>query len=142
MSRASRSGTRRLLRTLIHRDPLRWAHRNVHYHDESLESFEEARAYGGPLSTVEGATAFARYLSETLDPHELAKFSRTLEQRPPETPMLLLYARQDPMVPPSVGPRLAAQIPRARFVWLDDSSHFAYVDTPELVLGHVLEFLC
>lgn len=71
-------GTRGLLRALIHRDPLRWAHRNVHYHDESLKSLEEARAYGGPLSTVQGADAFARYLSDTLDPHELADFVRKL----------------------------------------------------------------
>jgi pimeloyl-ACP methyl ester carboxylesterase len=55
--------------------------------------------------------------------------------------MLLLYAREDPMVPPSVGPRLAALLPRAKFVWLDNSSHFAHVDTPELVLDHVIPFL-
>jgi len=134
-------GTRSLLRALVHRDPIRWAHRNVHYHDESLKSLEEARRYGDPLSTVEGVGAFARYLADTLDPREMATFVRTLQERPPETPMLLLYARQDPMVPPSVGPRLAALLPRARFAWLDDSSHFAHVDTPELVLEHVLPFL-
>jgi pimeloyl-ACP methyl ester carboxylesterase len=134
-------GTRSVLRALVHRDPLRWAHRNVHYHDESLKSLEEARAYGGPLSTAEGVGAFARYLADTLHPREMARFAKRLQASPPDTPMLLLYARQDPMVPPSVGPRLAALLPRARFEWLDESSHFAHVDTPELVLEHVLPFL-
>jgi len=134
-------GTRRLLRALVHRDPIRWAHRNVHYHDESLKSLEEARAYGTPLATIDGVSAFARYLSDTLNPSELASFAQRLAERPPETPMLLLYAREDPMVPPSVGPRLAQLLPRAQFEWLDDSSHFAHVDTPELVLDHVLPFL-
>ena len=46
----------------IRRDPLRWAHRNVHYHDESLKSLEEARAYGEPLARAGGAESFARYL--------------------------------------------------------------------------------
>ena len=85
--------------------------------------------------------AFGRYLSDTLDPRELAAFAERLRNNPPSTPMLLLYARQDPMVPPSVGPRLAELLPQAKFAWLDESSHFAHVDTPELVLDHVLPFL-
>jgi pimeloyl-ACP methyl ester carboxylesterase len=134
-------GTRAALRWAIHRDPMKWAFRNVHYRDESLKSQEEAREYGAPLSTPEGAADFARWLHDAVDPTELAAFGEALRLRAPEIPLLLLYAREDPMVPPSVGPRLAALLPRARFEWMDDTSHFAHVDTPQVVLDRLLPFL-
>jgi len=134
-------GARSLLRWMIHRDPTRWAFRNVHYYDETLKSLEEAREYSTPLSTNEGALAFSRYLSDAVDPSELATFVETLRTRCPKTPLMLAYAREDPMVPPSVGPRLAALIPSARFEWMENTSHFAHVDTPREVVDLVLPFL-
>jgi pimeloyl-ACP methyl ester carboxylesterase len=44
-------GIAQTLSHVVRRDPLRWAHRNVHYYDESLKSLEEAHAYGDPLAT-------------------------------------------------------------------------------------------
>jgi pimeloyl-ACP methyl ester carboxylesterase len=134
-------GARSILRWAIHRDPMKWAFRNVHYRDESLKSQEEAREYGRPLSTAEGAADFARWLHDAVDPSELAAFAAALRLRAPEIPIQLLYARQDPMVPPSAGPRLAELLPRAQFEWMDDTSHFAHVDTPQLVLDRILPFL-
>ena len=46
------------------------------------------------------------------------------------TPLMLIYARQDPMVPPEMGPKLHHLIPDAKFHWLENSSHFAQVDSP------------
>jgi len=134
-------GARAALRIAIHRDPVKWAFRNVHYRDETLKSLEEAREYGAPLATHEGAAAFARWLHDALDPAELVAFGESLRRREPSLPLLLLYAREDPMVPPSVGPRLAALLPRARFEWMDATSHFAHVDTPALVLERIMPFL-
>ncbi|MGZ5967171.1 MAG: alpha/beta fold hydrolase [Polyangiales bacterium] len=134
-------GSRAALRWAIHRDPMKWAFRNVHYRDESLKSRQEAREYGAPLSTPEGAADFARWLHDAVDPTELAAFGEALRLRAPEIPILLLYAREDPMVPPSVGPRLAELLPRARFEWMEGTSHFAHVDTPSLVLERMLPFL-
>jgi pimeloyl-ACP methyl ester carboxylesterase len=56
-------------------------------------------------------------------------------------PLMLLYARQDPMVPPRNGAELHALVPGARMVWIEQSSHFAHVDTPERVVDEVLPFL-
>jgi pimeloyl-ACP methyl ester carboxylesterase len=56
-------------------------------------------------------------------------------------PLLLLYAREDPMVPPSVGPKLAALIPDAELVWMDETSHFAHVDSPDRVAPLLHDFL-
>jgi pimeloyl-ACP methyl ester carboxylesterase len=66
-------GVARALAWWVRREPLRWAHANVHYYDESLKSLEEAHEYGDPLATVEGARAFVRYLKDAVAPHPMAE---------------------------------------------------------------------
>ena len=128
------------LSRVVRRDPRRWAHRNVHYYDESLKSLEEASEYGEPLANEAGAAVFIRYLADSLDPSELRRFVAELEARRgrgeefPVTTMLA-YAREDPMVPPAIGPELHRLLPGAEFRWLDETSHFAHVDTPAQVAG-------
>jgi len=130
----------------IRRAPQRWAHRNVHYFDESLKSLEEAAEYGDPLATSDGARAFIGYLKDAFAPRDVAAFVAELAARragaqPFPVPLLLLYARQDPLVPPSVGERLHELLPEAPLVWLESTSHFAHVDTPEAVLRELAPFL-
>jgi pimeloyl-ACP methyl ester carboxylesterase len=139
-------GTAQALSHVVRRDPLRWAHRNVHYYDESLKSLEEAREYGMPLSTKQGAAAFIRYLADALDPAELTNFVKELERRRDQgqgfhVPLTLIYAREDPMVPPEIGPKLHELIPDAEFRWLENSSHFAQVDSPVPLATLVADFL-
>lgn len=139
-------GTGGLLRWLVHRSPERWAHRNVHYYDESLKSLEEAEEYGRPLATVDGVRAFGSYLRDTLSPRAMQDFGARLRrrreaERPFPVPLLLVYAESDPMVPPSVGRDLATLVPDAELVWLAEASHFAHVDAPEAFLEVALEFL-
>jgi pimeloyl-ACP methyl ester carboxylesterase len=133
-------GARAILHRVIARDPLRWAFRNVHYRDETLKSLEEAREYGEPLRTVEGREAFIRYLGDTLAPAGMTALAADLGAGPFPVPLFLLYAREDPMVPPAVGPRLHALVPSARFEWLDAASHFAHVDAPERTVSTVVAF--
>lgn len=139
-------GPGRALAWYVRSRPERFAHANVHYFDESLKSREEAREYGQPLETEAGARAFVRYLAECLDPSELSSFGRDLERRRAvgekfPVPLQLIYARRDPMVPPRVGRALSALVPSAELVWLEDTSHFAHVDSPERLLDVVLPFL-
>lgn len=127
---------------LVRRDPERWAFRNVHYYDETLKSREEAREYAMPLHTVPGRRAFTRYLRETLKASTMRAFERRLRAtRPFPVPLQLVYARRDPMVPPSVGARLGALVPEAPLVWLDEASHFAHVDATDAFLDVALPFL-
>lgn len=140
------SVARALVAAAVARDPERWVFRNVHYYDESLKSREELRVYAAPLKTAPGRAAFLSWLRDGLDPAELARFMDALRERrrrgePFPTPLLLLYARQDPMVPPDVGRAMAALVPDAEQVWLERSSHFAHVDTPELFVEAVAPFL-
>src|SRR5262249_40947456 len=139
-------GAQPLLAWWVRRAPRQWAHRNVHYFDESLKSVEEAAEYGDPLATVDGSRAFVGYLADTCVPGDLTGSVAELRQRRAAgqafpVPLLLLYARQDPLVRPAVGELLHDLIPDAPLVWLDDTSHFAHVDTPEEVLEQLRKFL-
>ncbi|MGE0707469.1 MAG: alpha/beta fold hydrolase [Planctomycetota bacterium] len=138
-------GAEALARYLIRRRPLEWAHRNVHYFDESLKSLEEAREYGELLGSFSGAQCLVKYLKEALALGPMRELRRELEARRGgagfPVPLLLLYAEQDPMVPPRFGRVFADLIPDARFAALQDASHFAHVDAVERFLPPVLEFL-
>jgi pimeloyl-ACP methyl ester carboxylesterase len=130
-----------LLAWLARRKPERWAHKNVHYYDESLKSLEEAREYGAPLATRDGSRAFVKHLRETMAVGPIRRFFRELGERRFPVPLLLLYAERDPMVPPRFGDLLAERIPEARLVRLAEASHFAHVDAVERFLPPVLDFL-
>ncbi len=54
---------------------------------------------------------------------------------------MLVYAREDPIVPPAIGPRLHALVPDAAFHWLERSSHFAQVDSPDRLAALLRPFL-
>lgn len=139
-------GVKSLLAWLARRKPEEWAHRNVHYFDESLKSREEAREYGTPLAAPDGARAFVKHLGETMAIGPIRRFYRELASRrargePFPVPLLLVYAERDPMVPPRFGDLLAERIPDARLVRLADASHFAHVDAVEHFVPPVLSFL-
>ncbi len=135
-------GSGAIVDRLVRRDPERWAFRNVHYYDESLKSLEEAREYAAPLRTEAGRRAFGRYLGDTLKASTMRRFERALTAtRPFPIPLMLVYARRDPMVPPSVGERLGRLVPEAPLVWLEAASHFAHVDAPDAFLDAALPFL-
>jgi pimeloyl-ACP methyl ester carboxylesterase len=139
-------GSERLLRALVHWDPERWVHRNVHYYDESLKSREEARVWAEPLRTADGVRAFHRTLRDTVDPREMRRFLRTLADRRDRgdafpVPLLLVYATTDPLVPPWIGERLAALIPSATLARIDQASHFAHVDAPDRLVALLGPFL-
>ncbi len=139
-------GVGRGLARFVRRDPLRWVWKNVHYFDETLKSREELHAYGETLGTADGAASFVRYLADTMAPAGFADLVATLEARrarsePFPIPLMLLYARADALVRPENGARLKELVPDAELVWLEDTSHFAHVDTPEPVVRELLRFL-
>lgn len=132
---------RSILDVLVRRDPERWVHKNVHYYDESLKSREEHREYAAPLLTPAGRRAFYRHLHDALDVSEMSRFVKSLRARPFPIPLLLVYAKRDPMVPPSVGERLHALVPGAQMIRLDQASHFAHVDAAPRFVSAIEPFL-
>jgi pimeloyl-ACP methyl ester carboxylesterase len=139
-------GVGAVLRHVVRHDPYRWAHRNVHYYDETLKSREEAREYGTPLAGDAGARSFTSWLRDSLDPRDLRAFARELERRrdagaPFPVPLQLIYAREDPTVSPDDGERLGELLPGVEVHWLQNSSHFAQVDSPDRLAGLLDGFL-
>ncbi|MCB9743544.1 MAG: alpha/beta hydrolase [Alphaproteobacteria bacterium] len=135
-------GARALTAWMARRDPERWVWRNVHYYDEGLKSREETRLYGAPLSSPEGSQAFVAYLADTMSTAALQRLVDLLKQRRDAgqsfpVPLHLVYATTDPMVPPATGHALSALLPGVPLTWLEGTSHFMHVDTPELVLAEL-----
>lgn len=131
---------------IVRRAPRRFAHANVHYYDESLKSLEEAREYGAPIASRDGARALIRMLDDALDAGELRTFERVLRRRRDSgagfpVPLTLVYSREDPTVPPKVGPRLQALVPDAELHWIERSSHFPQVDRPAVLAELLVDFL-
>lgn len=139
-------GAKALLKRIVARDVLRWAHRNVHYYDESLKSLEEAHEYGDVLATEQGFGSFYKYLAETMSMPPMHAFAAALEERRLASlgfpvPLQLVYAEEDPMVAPEVGTVLARRVPDAEFAWLQEASHFAHVDATDRFCAVALDFL-
>lgn len=118
----------------------RFVSKNVHY-ARPIMSGEEVVEYGGIFRTDAGAKTFARILRDSLPPAELKRLWADVASKPPEMAILLLWARQDVMVPAKFGDRYKARLPNADLVWMDGVSHFMHVDGPDATLAHLRAFL-
>jgi pimeloyl-ACP methyl ester carboxylesterase len=56
-------------------------------------------------------------------------------------PTLIVWGREDPIVPLSAGEAYQAAIPGSRLVVLDRCGHHPHIEQPEIVVQHVQEFL-
>jgi 3-oxoadipate enol-lactonase len=56
-------------------------------------------------------------------------------------PTLVISAADDPTTPPEHGERIAAAIPGARHVVVDDAAHLAVIERPEAITPLILEHL-
>lgn len=130
-----------LIDLLVRRNAERWVHENVHYYDESLKSREEHREYATPLSTPAGRRTFYRHLRDSLSVRDMARFVVALRAQPFPIPLLFVYAKRDPMVPPIVGDKLHALVPAAEMIRLDEASHFAHVDAAQRFCAAIEPFL-
>lgn len=137
----SSSIVRGVFRRIVQRDVRKWVFRNVHYYDETLKSIEELDEYGTPLATTDGMECFLKLLRETMHPAGFEAFVRNIKKAPFPVPMLLVYARQDPLVPPRVGDELHRLARGSKLEWLDGSSHFSHVDTPDRMVETIMPFL-
>lgn len=116
---------------------------NVHYRNEALKSREETREYAQWTSTPARRELLRRYLLDTMDPWKMLELPAAIERsraHGPLVPLRLLWSTWDPLVSPDFGKRYKALLPEADLVWLDDTSHFMHVDTPEPVVNEILRF--
>jgi pimeloyl-ACP methyl ester carboxylesterase len=130
-----------LLERLVRKNPEKWVHKNIHYYDETLKCREDHRHFAAPLRTRAGRRGFYRHLRDTMDTKPMGGFVKALRERGFPVPLLLVYAEKDPIVPPSVGDKLAALVPSAKLIKMAEASHFAHIDAAPRFVEAVLPFL-
>jgi len=141
--RASRLGVELLRRGLA---PPAVAHlfgpwlvrRYLAYHDPSIRSEEEIAEFSLAFADLEGRRAFFRIIREGLGPAQAGQLPGLLSRI--AAPTLLIWARNDTLIPPATGDRWHQALPGSRLVWLDESSHFTQVDQPERTVELIRSF--
>ncbi len=63
------------------------------------------------------------------------------QQRSFRGPVLIVWAREDKLMPPAHAERLAEHFENSRLVWVDDSRTLIPIDQPEILTGHLRTFL-
>lgn len=131
----------RWLLALITRNAEQFALDRCHYHDLSLISREQTREYGRQLAEADRRECFRRNLFETMSPWTMRKLPQAVAAaRGKLPPTKLLWSRKDVLVNPAFGPRYQALLPGSELVWLDESSHFTQVDSPQRTVEEILRF--
>ncbi len=105
--------------------------------DQSKVTEEMVAEYGAPLKTAAGRRAVAEFIRRAIPPdfRERIASYRTLPHR-----TLILNGDADAMVDYRGAERLAKDLPRARFVYLDRCGHAPQEDAPERVNALLQEF--
>jgi pimeloyl-ACP methyl ester carboxylesterase len=129
-----------LVSRVSHKTRRAFVAKNVHYHSDDMMSEEEVTEYGRIFETMQGARVFTRILRESLAPREHAELLARARERTDLPPTLLLFAREDVMVPPEFGPMFERDLAGSRLVWIDDASHFLQVDAPERTVREIFDF--
>ncbi len=132
-------GFRWLLKWLT-RDSEQFALDNCHYHDPSLISREQTREYGAQLADDARRECFRRNLWETMSPWTMRQLPAAVRACAKVPKTKLLWATEDALVSPKFGPRYQALLGGAELVWLEQSSHFTQVDSPERTVEEILSF--
>lgn len=126
-----------LFRLVGARKVVKLALRSVVYDTSSITD-EQVEGYARPLTSPEAARALLA-AARTIEPPDLPGIVR----RYPEVtvPALLLWGRQDRVVPLSVGERLAKDLPDARLRVLERCGHLPAEEHPEESFALVARFL-
>jgi pimeloyl-ACP methyl ester carboxylesterase len=108
------------------------------YHDRSLISESQIQAYAGPVRRVDGQHALSR-MAQQIIPENLDDFVAKYPQL--RVPTLLIWGRQDRIVPLRFGQRLAGELPMAQLTIMEDCGHIPHEEKPEESYEIFREFL-
>lgn len=70
-----------------------------------------------------------------------AHYNRTADLPNIEVPTLLVFGGDDRLTPPTIGKRMANEIPDSRLVVIEDAGHLPNIERPEAFNAVVLDFL-
>ena len=80
-----------------------------------------------------------KYLRNVPQPHQLLAWAD--QQRSFAGPVLIIWAREDKLMPPTHAERLADHFDNTQLVWIDDSYTLIPIDQPETLTDHLNAFL-
>jgi pimeloyl-ACP methyl ester carboxylesterase len=129
--------SRLLLQAVGTSNVVRWTLRSI-VHDPDRITAGQVAGYAGPLEGAEAQRSLLRAAAQVVPPGLEAITPRYREIR---VPTLLLWGREDPVVPLWVGRRLERALPRARLEILEGCGHAPMEEHPAASLGRVLGFV-
>ena len=80
-----------------------------------------------------------KYLRNVPDKQQLLEWAE--QQRAFTGPVLVVWAREDKLMPPEHAVRLAEHFENAELLWVDDSRTLIPIDQPEVLAAHLERFL-
>ena len=108
------------------------------YAENSTVPADAVKVYAKALKTPEGRYA-AVTSARQLQPPDLEELS--LQYPSLRVPTLIVWGKQDKIVPVSVGERLHQAIPDSQLFVIDDSGHYPAEEQPQLLLPVLESFL-
>ena len=107
-------------------------------HDPTTVDMEQVEGYRDPFRRFRRRRAVLR-AARQLDVAEGERLAARLREL--VHPALLVWGREDPVIPLEMGERLSRELPRARLTVLDGVGHLPPEEAPEASMEAVLEFL-
>ena len=80
-----------------------------------------------------------KYLRNVPKPQQLLTWAD--QQRTFAGPVLIIWAREDKLMPPTHAERLADHFQNTQLVWIDDSGTLIPIDQPKILTDHLRTFL-
>ena len=98
------------------------------------------RSWIGPLRhNLKVHRDLNNYLRNIPKPQQLLEWAD--QQRTFAGPVLIVWARDDKLMPPTHAERLADHFPNTQLVWIDDSRTLIPIDQPKILTDHLHAFL-
>lgn len=108
------------------------------YFDDRKISEDVIDAYAAPLRAPGSAHALVESARQMM-PRDLSAVSGRYGRI--DVPTLLIWCREDTIVPLDVGEKLHAAIPNSKLVIMEGCAHFPHEEKPEVVVPLIVRFL-
>ena len=108
------------------------------YYNKRLITWKQCKAYAAPIYSPGGRHALIQVAKQAVPDN----FEELIAQYPGiSVPTLLVWGRNDRVIPLSVGERFNGDIPNSKLVVLDNVGHVPQEEKPEETIAVVVKFL-